>query len=149
MDIVCFRTLGGSAAHGAKLGTGPAERCCDDDLAGSNGTWGNDLGVSCRNSRSNWCLDRGCGSVPAKSASDRPTFDQLYAHPRRRLVPRSNYRCRLRCLMPAEDFAQPPYILFCSHESSMVFAACSAVVFPAATSALTSLKTRPVSGPSN
>jgi|HubBroStandDraft_3_1064219.scaffolds.fasta_scaffold28618_2 hypothetical protein len=41
------------------------------------------------------------------------------------------------------------HILFSFHESSMVLAACSGVVFPAATSALTSLKTRPVSGPSS
>jgi hypothetical protein len=83
MDIVCFRTLGGSAARDAKLGTGPHERCCDDDLAGSYGTWGNDLGFSCRYSRSNLRLVRGGGSVPAKSASDRSAFDQLYTQSRR------------------------------------------------------------------
>src|SRR5215510_12790870 len=83
MDIVCFRALGGSAARGAKLGTGPHERCCDDDLAGSYGTWRSALGFSCRYSWSNLCLVRGRGSVPAKSASDRSTFHQLYPEPRR------------------------------------------------------------------
>src|SRR6516164_10988802 len=95
MDIVCFRTLGGSAARSAKLGTGPHERCCDDDLAGSYGTWGNDLGFHCHYSRSNLCLVRGRGSVPAKSASDRSTFHQLYAE--------------LRCWLEAASLpAEPP-----------------------------------------
>src|SRR5580700_3687181 len=87
MDIVCFRTLGGSAARDAKLGTGPHECCCDNDLAGSYGTWGNDLGFSCRYSRSNLCLVRSGGSVPDKSASGLSTFDQLYTQPRRSSYP--------------------------------------------------------------
>ena len=78
MDIVCFRTLGGSAARDAKLGAGPHERCRDNDLAGSDSSWGSDLGFSCRYSWSNLCLVRVGDSVPAKSAFGRSTFDQLY-----------------------------------------------------------------------
>ena len=67
MDIVCFRTLGGGAARDAKLGAGPHERCGDNDIAGSDSSWGSDLGFSCRYSRSNLCLVRVGDSVPAKS----------------------------------------------------------------------------------
>jgi hypothetical protein len=52
MDTVCLRTLGGSAARYAQLGTRPAECHFHHDLAGSNGAWGSDLGFCCLHSGS-------------------------------------------------------------------------------------------------
>ena len=64
-------------------------------------------------------------------------------------------------LSPAPDPSSRPWghgcyrcgraqsILFCCQDSSMASTPASGVMFPAAMSAETSLKTRPVSGPSN
>jgi hypothetical protein len=84
MDVVCLRTLGGRAARGAKLGAGSHERYGDNDLAGSDSPWRSYLGIGCHYNRNNLCLVWGGDSVPGKSASDRPTFDQLFTPPWRK-----------------------------------------------------------------
>src|SRR5215471_3221092 len=76
MDTVSFRTLGGGTAHDTELGARTPERRGHHDLAGGDGAWGSHLGFGSYDSRSKLHLALGRGSVPRKSGSGAPAFDQ-------------------------------------------------------------------------
>src|SRR6516225_1915875 len=76
MGIVSFRTLGDGAAHDPDLGARTPERPGHHDLAGGYGAWGSYLGFGSDDSRSKLHFALGGGSVPGKSGSGAPAFDQ-------------------------------------------------------------------------
>src|SRR5215471_10282483 len=76
MDTVSFRTLGGGAAYDTGLGARTPERDGHYDLAGGYGAWGSHLGFGSYDSRSKLHFALGGGSVPRKSGSGAPAFDQ-------------------------------------------------------------------------
>src|SRR5215469_11423279 len=76
MDTVSFRTLGGGAALDTSLGARTPERHGHYDLAGGYGTWGSHLGFGSYDSRGKLHFALGGGSVPRKSGSGAPAFDQ-------------------------------------------------------------------------
>src|SRR5215813_13896090 len=82
MDTVSFRTLGGGAAHDTDLGARTPQRHGHHDLAGGYGAWGSHLGFGSDDSRSKLHFALGGGSVPRKSASSAPAFDQRCRKPR-------------------------------------------------------------------
>src|SRR5215472_8555468 len=99
MDSVSFRTLGGGAAHDTDLGARTPERPGHHDLAGGHGAWGSHLGFGSDDSRSKLHFALGGGSVPGKSGSGAPAFDQCCRIKGSR--PDGTHRrigCRLNCL---------------------------------------------------
>src|SRR5215472_1755219 len=76
MDTVSFRTVGGGAAHDTDLGARTPERDGHYELAGGYGAWGSHLGFGSYDSRNKLHFALGRGSVPRKSGSGAPAFDQ-------------------------------------------------------------------------